>query len=966
MNIAISGYRSTLPLIAIMLTFFCLSDAEASFKIRFGENGTESADLYMGNPSAAASTLVVKVKRYQGVDSLPVATSWELLEGDPAHWDIQLPGGPSMLGPAPSVSRADQDRDGDVDADDEAALDACFTGAGVILADDRVAACVNFDHDGDLDIDDQDRAALQSDFTGPYPFPPVLEVDLSAQATALAPDGAVARLRITAQSSSSGESSSAYVYLIKKKSKFDFGPITRTDFTQHRLDKLTFGRQAFYGLELTNQSSEDDLIELSVDPVDGFSFFWFNGQGRPQVNYPLAPKGSDPESYPPAGWKTQLFVASPPGWPRLSEQTFTATARSLLTGESKSVELHLTKAAAMWTPSDLFGPRGRRHNVRAGHQTSFLLTIHNIFDFEQEFNLLALKRAPSPLWTAQLSETNFTLLPGEQTEVKVTLTAPPGAQVGDQADYNIILSEAAPSGPAWFFNVARVGAEVTDSHKIIYVAVDGLQPDYMYLNAEGTGPGQDGDWLMPNIQSLISQSTNYTNARVHLPSVTDAQHANALTGSLTATSGSASVFYYYYGVDQDDRSIAQQGDQTVMLHGQNGDPVLSIFDVAKLANPNNHTALALGKNWIAEYFRQDPGGFDVLLMGREKPHYIADPLPYVLGDPPTDEDAETDPRLKADFSNWGQAAGMFPEDRWILENSIRIIENEDPDFMYILLAHVDDAQHQMGAAWDPSEWDDQGTATLWDDVNLVNPQATRHEVLDVVHELDDVVGELVDFLIQRGTFDDTYLVLLADHGFVTQSPYTIDIRKVLEPGGFTVKEDYDAYGGGGVLYLWDVDPARETEFETLLEQAQSITPGEVTNPWVVMNRAEMETGIDVFSGRSMAIPRELYSEYFAEFRQSDEQIWPSFFMFLDGKWQSEYLFLQAGEDAEWGRLFVGSHGGPETQHIPIISHGPGFTPGQVVTDVVSVSDITPTIYHLLGWPVPSNVDGNILPDVVSP
>jgi hypothetical protein len=87
----------------MLLAMVCVSQVEASFKIRFGENGTESADLFMGADGAPAATATVKVKRYMDLNDLSVTTSWQIVEGDPAHWDIQLLAGPLMLGPAPTT-----------------------------------------------------------------------------------------------------------------------------------------------------------------------------------------------------------------------------------------------------------------------------------------------------------------------------------------------------------------------------------------------------------------------------------------------------------------------------------------------------------------------------------------------------------------------------------------------------------------------------------------------------------------------------------------------------------------------------------------------------------------------------------------------------------------------------------------------------------------------------------------------
>ncbi len=103
MNRKITGTIQFQIIAVILLAMVCVSQVEASFKIRFGENGTESTDLFMGADGAPAATVTVKTKRYMSLNDLSVTTSWRIVEGDPAHWDIQLPAGPLILGPEPAT-----------------------------------------------------------------------------------------------------------------------------------------------------------------------------------------------------------------------------------------------------------------------------------------------------------------------------------------------------------------------------------------------------------------------------------------------------------------------------------------------------------------------------------------------------------------------------------------------------------------------------------------------------------------------------------------------------------------------------------------------------------------------------------------------------------------------------------------------------------------------------------------------
>ena len=61
----------------------------------------------------------------------------------------------------------------------------------------------------------------------------------------------------------------------------------------------------------------------------------------------------------------------------------------------------------------------------------------------------------------------------------------------------------------------------------------------------------------------------------------------------------------------------------------------------------------------------------------------------------------------------------------------------------------------------------------------------------------------------------------------------------------------------------------------------------------------------------------------------------------------------------------GGHGGiGRVQNIPLVVHGPGIKTG-VFSRNAYIADIVPTIYSLLGWEAPENVDGRILDEIIS-
>ena len=779
-------------------------------------------------------------------------------------------------------------------------------------------------------------------------------VDIAVTAARQAPEGAEVNIQVTGKNSQTNEIHNAYVHVVKQSHGVSIAPTTFLNTTIEPTSKLVYGSKVSFNLLVSLTGADMDFIKLIPNPVAGFTFQTLNTFGNPLQSFALAPSGLIPKTK-----GVKLEVTTPAGWPKGQQATVSLTAQSTISTAQATIDLKVTKAEALWTPSDLLGPKGRRHLVPPGKSTSFLLTIANTLNVTKTFSLSKTNVAPSPGWNLQFSQNQVSLAPNGQAEVKVTLTSPAGVAVGTTSDWDITLTDS-----QGFSNQVRVGAEATNQKKIIYVHIDALNPEYLYLNAKGTGPGSSGDWLMPNLQAFMTQSTNYKNAYDSLPSYTDPQTVCALTGFTTGKNGVTTVIGLYCGRDANNIPVIKPVDSSILRYGPEGKPVPTMFDVAKQANPKAYTAFAGNKNWVTNYFIKEQGGVDLVLTGQNMPPYISPPKAYVLGDPPTDSNP-LDPGGKIGLP-LGLAPGLCASDRWIMDGAIRLFDNEDPDVMYIHLGDMDGIQHNCGTSWNPAEWDDRGTPWMGDDINLINPDAVRDDPLDVAREADSLFGALWSYLDQRGSLADTYIVVLSDHGQVTGNPDGIDLRTILAENGFSNMEDYDLFTSDMTAGFFLLRPELAGAIEEALEYAPP-PPGLTKNPWVVLNREEMKTGIDQFTGKTVGKPMELYSEFYVEHEvpSTDQVKWPNIVVFFDSPYHSVESFASAGEYAKvLTEIHLGIHGGFATQPIALLAYGPRFPKNQVINDTVSILDITPTLYHLQGWPVPQDVDGTPLPGLL--
>lgn len=244
----------------------------------------------------------------------------------------------------------------------------------------------------------------------------------------------------------------------------------------------------------------------------------------------------------------------------------------------------------------------------------------------------------------------------------------------------------------------------------------------------------------------------------------------------------------------------------ILRWGSNGDPVLSIFDVAKDpdmgGDPESLNALITGKHWMDRYFDDGNDTVDILANGVAYPDYLDPPGAHILGDPPSDGNADEDRdgtnvkpfALFHKISNpilgtlLGNHPETHPDDRWIIESAIKIIAAEDPDVFYILPALVDAVGHHAGGADRPEEWAvDIQPEVLWDDLNIFNLKANRDPVLDMVHEADVTFGMFLNTLQVRETYDNTILTFLSDHGLRVYMDEYLDTMQICLSGGFLKK-----------------------------------------------------------------------------------------------------------------------------------------------------------------------------------
>lgn len=560
---------------------------------------------------------------------------------------------------------------------------------------------------------------------------------------------------------------------------------------------------------------------------------------------------------------------------------------------------------------------------------------------------------------------------------------------------------------AWSFSESVTGSS-DNRRKLIFIAIDSLDPKYLDLDAKGMPGGYDGNWLMPNIRKFLERSLWYKNAQSFLPAATDMNHLNALAGTSSAQTGIIGVWTQPTGWDANGQAVVSRIGMS-LARDNRGRSVDTIFNAWKRRWPKSKTLLISGKEWVCEMFRQNGGrsAVDILVTGPHYPEYLIPPQKESFADPDTDEDAACDPEsgrlgLLGESITSGAMTGLytgqgglmtwqmehyiehFPRDRWIVDSALEIFKRERPDMSYILLAQCDDGGHCIGSAGDPSEFipvnppfkpppgcENKPEYQL---VSGRNKLLFKEAILDVVRDVDIHFGRLMKGFEEQNILDNATIILLSDHSMVnhlyTEDFSSTDFAGILEKAGIVGKrkpsEKKEFYTLGmssyGMIY-WRENKNNIPRAKKILRAHRAKNPqtGKKECPWWVLDRNDMKTGIE-----GVCLPGELYHHYYVDTDKEKTVMWPDLIILCKNGWQVPVyngLVPNVGIEAPaWSppwRVFNGGHGSVDTLPIVAAISVPGGRTG-IMEKPVRIADLGVTAASLFGLELQSTTIGRDL------
>lgn len=450
---------------------------------------------------------------------------------------------------------------------------------------------------------------------------------------------------------------------------------------------------------------------------------------------------------------------------------------------------------------------------------------------------------------------------------------------------------------------------------VVMVVLDAFRADYAQLAP------------MPHLDWLASRGVRYSNAWVgHLESYTPAGHATLVTGATPKHTGVIGFEWRDPKTGAEDLTAWWDGvmagrlEATLRAHG-----VDSIPQAIKRLDPSARVVAASSEKYYAADAMGGPAA-DFIFFGRQMgARVITQGIPH--HEPPAS--FLKMPRLTQPGP---LTYGQF--DEMSMTMGIEALHALDPRVLLLNLPGADIYGHRVGG---PAAPDVMGR---------------------IVRRADQQIGRLITHLQRRGIFDDTIIVVTADHGMVSNT-YQLDdavIKSAVRQAG----GDLFFHVGGSSAYIWLHNRADSASVARNLLTVLPTFPTAGTTPPDAITFAHY---------RHLAGESYRYDPVVAPGKDLAPDL-AAAYQYLLGTFNGpsapdivlsypENMISRAAADQH------GEHGGATwgAQHIPLVVSGPGIRHGLTSSFPARLMDVAPTVFALLGL-APHRMDGVVLADAL--
>jgi len=275
----------------------------------------------------------------------------------------------------------------------------------------------------------------------------------------------------------------------------------------------------------------------------------------------------------------------------------------------------------------------------------------------------------------------------------------------------ILLSVAVP--------ISQVQSQ-TNVGRVIIISVDSMNNDFIFNEIENP------DFrITPNIGTLVRNGVAFTDAEAVMPTKTQVNHVTIVSGSYADNIGIVGNYVF----DPTKKSKAFLGNIDFPWKNPSLIKADTIFKAMERENPDYTSAVVAGKNYVGRPIWAD----------------------YQSGPAYTSGNAE-----KLGIKKFPEIMLWDSPDEWVMDNTLILLDEVDPDITLINLPFLDPVQHSFGHG-SMESW----AALAWADYQI---------------------GRLLQYLIDSGKLESTLLVVTADHG-QTNTWERINLQKILRTEG---------------------------------------------------------------------------------------------------------------------------------------------------------------------------------------
>ena len=431
--------------------------------------------------------------------------------------------------------------------------------------------------------------------------------------------------------------------------------------------------------------------------------------------------------------------------------------------------------------------------------------------------------------------------------------------------------------------------------RVLIAAFDGLQPSQVRAD------------LAPNLSAFAAEGVTFARNHPVFPTVTRTNVASLVTGRQPGSHGLAgnTLVIRDYDANRTVQALAPQLARVAERAGR----VLLAPTLADILHDHGEEYVAVGVGTSGNAYVQNPRA-ETLGGATIHPDFC---LPGGLHEQIVERFGAWPPKVTPN------APQMARGTRALIEY---VLAERDPAVALIWFSEPDSSNHKAGVG---SALSNRALASA-----------------------DEQFGRIIEWLERRGALEETDVIVVSDHGYVTVDA-VVDVEAGLraagfpgggQPGGALVA----ANGGAALFYAHEADPATAARLASWLAD----------QPWC---------GAMLASERVGPVPGTLPARLAGVDGPRSPDLTMSF------AWTSDPNDAGfPGRSASCGgEVGAGTHGGMSRHELrnTLIARGPSFLRDTVVDTPTGNVDVAPTILHLLGLPGGDTMDGRVLHEALA-